>query len=122
MIAAFQEDWDIRFARSPRKALALLRKAPTALVCDWDSHADVWRALCSACVQRGISFHMLATMPSDDLFLSVAGAGAAGVLWKPFGAEQIIAAMDSARSLAGAAAIDADAADRAAGIQFRSRR
>jgi hypothetical protein len=102
MIAAFHENWAIRFAVSPGDAMALLRKAPTAaLVYDWDLHEGDWRELCSACVQCGIPFHLVANMPSDDLFLAVASAGGSGVLWKPLSADQVIAAIGSARSLAG---------------------
>jgi DNA-binding NarL/FixJ family response regulator len=100
MIAAFHENWAIRFAVSPGDAMALLRKAPTAaLVYDWDLHEGDWRELCSACVQCGIPFHLVANMPSDDLFLAVASAGGSGVLWKPLSADQVIAAIGSARSL-----------------------
>jgi len=120
MIAAFHENWNIRFAPSSADAMALLRKAPSAaLVYDWDSQEGDWRALCSACVQRGVPFCLVATLPSDDLFLAVAVAGGAGVLWKPFSAEQIVAALGSAQSLAGGAVDDAhdgqhDAAGRSA--------
>jgi hypothetical protein len=107
MIAAFHENWNIRFALSPCDAMALLRKAPSAaLVYDWDSHEAGWQEVCSACVQRGVHFHLVASTPSDDLFLAVAGAGGSGVLWKPLRAEQMIAAIDSARSLAGTAPDD----------------
>ena len=113
MIAAFHENWTIRFALSPGDAMALLRKAPSAaLVYDWESHEAGWRGLCSACVQRGVPFHLVANMPSDDLFLAVAGAGGSGVLWKPFRAEQMIAAIASTRSLAGMAPDDAHDAER----------
>lgn len=102
MITAFHENWTIRFALSPDAAMALLRKAPSAaLVCDWDSHAANWRGLCGVCVQCNVPFYLAATNPSDDLFLAVAAAGGSGVLWKPVSAERIVAAMDSARSLAG---------------------
>ena len=107
MIAAFHENWNIRFALSPCDAMALLRKAPSAaLVYDWDSHEAGWQEVCSACVQRGVHFHLVASTPSDDLFLAVAGAGGSGGLWKPLRAEQMIAAIDSARSLAGTAPDD----------------
>jgi len=97
MIAAFHENWTIRFALSPSDAMALLRKAPSvALVYDWDSHQADWRELCNACAQCGVSFLLAASTPSDDLFLAVAGAGGAGVLWKPFSAEQLIAALGDA--------------------------
>jgi hypothetical protein len=77
MIAALHENWTIRFAPSPGDAMALLRKAP--------------------------SVALVASMPTDDLFLAVAGAGGSGVLWKPLSAKQMLAAIDSARSLAGTA-------------------
>jgi len=100
MIAAFHENWGIRFAISSRDAMTLLRKAPiAALVYDWDSCGGEWHELCTACVQGGVPFHLVAGMPSDDLFLAVAGAGGSGVLWKPLRAEQVIAAISSARSL-----------------------
>ena len=107
MIAAFHEKWRIRFALSPRHAMVLLRKGPNvALVYDWDSHSGDWLEMCRACVQCGVPFHLVAEMPSDDLFLAVAGAGGSGVLWKPFNAEQVVAAIGSARSLAGTAPDD----------------
>ena len=57
MIAAFHENWNIRFALSPFDAMALLGKAPSAaLVYDWDSHEAGWQEVCSACVQRGVPF------------------------------------------------------------------
>ena len=118
MIAAFHENWNIRFALSPCDAMALLRKAPSAaLVYDWDSHEAGWQEVCSACVQRGVPFHLVASMPSDDLFLAVAGAGGSGVLWKPLRAEQVIAGISSARSLAGGAADDAHDEQRDAAVQ-----
>jgi hypothetical protein len=108
MMAALHEDWNIRFAHSPAGALEMLRKAPSAaLVCDWDSHAGDWRGLCNACVQCGTPFHLVAEMPSDDLFLAVAAAGGSGVLWKPLNAEQVTAAIGSARILARTAPDDA---------------
>ncbi len=101
MMAAFHENWAIRFALSPGDARALLRKAPSvALICDWDSHAGDWRELCNACVECRVPFHLAAEMPSDDLFLAVAGAGGSGVLWKPLNAKQVVAAVGSTRSLA----------------------
>jgi hypothetical protein len=104
MIAAFHENWTIRFALSPSDAMALLRKAPSiALVYDWDSYEGGWRELCDACAHCGVSFLLVASMPTDDLFLAVAGAGGSGVLWKPLSAKQMIAAIGSARSLAGTA-------------------
>ena len=104
MIAALHENWTIRFAPSPGDAMALLRKAPSvALVYDWDSHEGDWRELCDACARCGVSFLLIASMPTDDLFLAVAGAGGSGVLWKPLSAKQMLAAIDSARSLAGTA-------------------
>lgn len=116
MIAAFHENWNIRRALSPADATALLRKAPSAaLVYDWDSRKGDWRGLCSACVECGVPFHLLATTPSDDLFLAVAAAGGASVLWKPFSSEQIIAAISFASSLDRTAHNDArDAAGDAA--------
>jgi len=105
MMAAFHEHWDIRLALSSVHAMALLRKGPTvALVYDWDSGKGDWRVLCNACVECAVPFHLVATMPSDDLFLAVAVAGGSSVLWKPLGAQQMIAALDSARSLDGMAA------------------
>src|ERR1017187_1568258 len=81
MIAAFHENWTVRFALSPGDAMALLRKAPSvALVYDWDSHEGDWRELCDACVHCGVHFHLVASMPPDDLFLAVAGAGGSGGL------------------------------------------
>jgi DNA-binding response OmpR family regulator len=116
MMAAYHENWAIRFAVSPGDAMALLRKAPTAaLVCDWDLHEGDWRGLCSACVRCGVPFHLVANMPSDDLFLAVAGAGGSEVLWKPLSANRVIAAIHSARSLAGPVLDDAhDAAGQGA--------
>src|ERR1039458_10322288 len=94
--------------RSEAEGMALLRKAPSvALVYDWDSHEGDWRELCDACVHCGVHFHLVASMPPDDLFLAVAGAGGSGVLWKPLSAKQMLAAIDSARSLAGTAPHDA---------------
>jgi len=108
MMAAFHENWSIRFAPTPAAAIALLRKAPdAALVYYWDSHHGEWRELCSACVQCGVPFHLVADMPPDDLFLAVAGAGGAGVLWKPLNEERVIAALALARSLAATAPEDA---------------
>jgi len=105
MIAAFHENWTIRYALSPDDAMAFLRNAPSAaLICDWDSHTGDWRGLCRACVQCGVPFHLAATWPSDDLFLAVAVAGGSGVLWKPFNAGQIVSAIGSSGSLAGAPA------------------
>ena len=96
MIAAFQKNWDLRFALSAGDALALLRQAPqAALVCDWDSQPGDWRELCGACVRQGMPFHLIADMPPDDVFLAVAAAGGSSVLWKPFNADQVIAAMET---------------------------
>ncbi len=113
MIAAFHANWTIRFASSPGAAVALLRKYPSvALVYDWDSHQGDWRELCGACLLSGVSFHLLAGMPPDDLFLAVVGAGGSGVLCKPLSPEQLIATIDSARRLAAPHAAHPDAAAR----------
>jgi hypothetical protein len=98
MLAAFHRDWDIQFGATVAALMTLLRKAPTAaLVYDWDSGEGDWRLLCKDCAQYRVPFYLAATKPPDDLFLAVAGAGGSGVLWKPFSADQIIAAIDSAR-------------------------
>ena len=93
MIAAFHEDWTTRRALSPRDSMALLRKAPSvALVHDGDCHEGDWRELCDACAQCSVSFLLAASV-----------AGGSGALRKPFSANRIIAAIGSARSLAGTA-------------------
>ena len=100
MVAAFHEDWKIRLAPSPGNAIALLQKASSvALVYDWDSQRGDWRVLCRACVRYGVTFHLVATMPSDDLFLAVAAAGGSSVSWKPLSPEQMITALASGRIL-----------------------
>jgi hypothetical protein len=101
MMAALHENWNIRFAQSSGDAIARIRKAASvALIYDWDSHKSDWHAVCTACVQSGVPFYLVASSPSDDLFLAVAGAGGSGVLWKPLRAEQTVAAIVSVRSLA----------------------
>ena len=99
MMAAFHQDWKIRFPVSAGDAMAALRKAPcAAFFYDWDSREGDWRALCSASVERGVPFYLVASSPPDDLFLAVAAAGGSGVLWKPFNSRQIVEVLDSVRA------------------------
>jgi hypothetical protein len=95
-MAAFQANWAIHFALSLDAATALLRQGGfDALIYDLDSREYDWRTLCRSCVEHGVLFHLVATMPSDDLFLAVVGAGGSGVLWKPLTAERMMDAFDS---------------------------
>lgn len=120
MIAAFHENCEIHLVRSPEDAMAAVRSASSAaLAYDWDSSEGDWQGLCRACVQRGFPFYLVASNPSDDLFLAVACTGGSGVLWKPLSAEQTIEAFDSTRSLTRTApddpyGMDRDIAERSA--------
>lgn len=108
LIAAFHADCILRLAPSARAAIALLRKGRTAAVFfDWDSRESGWRDLCGACVECGVPFHLAAETPSDALFLAVACAGGASVLWKPLRARQVIAAMESTRAITAGSREDA---------------
>jgi hypothetical protein len=99
MIAAFHEDWMIRFAQSPHDAMARLGNGEsTVLIYDWDHYPAAWREVCTACSRNSVPFYLVATMPPDDLFLAVAGAGGSGVLWKPLTTEQMTAAIGGRRS------------------------
>lgn len=98
MIAGFHEDWTVRFVQSPREAIARLRKDPcAALIYDWDYYPGAWREACAACTRYDVPFYLMAQMPSDDLFLAVAVAGGAGVMWKPLSTAQMTAAIGSRR-------------------------
>lgn len=100
-MAALHEEWHLLFAPSLKDALKLLRNgAVDVLVYDYNSGEGDWRKLCSDCVQRGISFQLVANVPSDALFLSAIISGGLGVLWKPLSSEKMISAVQLARSLA----------------------
>ena len=97
MMAGFREKFHLCVVPSPAHALALLRKtAIAAVVHDWDAHPN-WRELCGACVARDVPFCLAANAPTDDLFLAVAAAGGACVLWKPLDSDAIVTAVHSFR-------------------------
>ena len=115
MIAAFHENWTIRLALSADDAMALLRKAHSAAVIyDWDSDRNGWRRVCGASVERGMPFYLTAEAPPDDLFLAVACAGGASVLWKPLRAEEVIAVVRAAGNIAADATAPGDTQSAAA--------
>lgn len=98
--ASLHQDWNIRFVQSRASAISLLRSASIEiLLYDWDLADGDWRELCSACLRCGAAFQLVTSMPTDDLFLAVAGAGGSDVLRKPFTAEQLISSVRFARSL-----------------------
>jgi hypothetical protein len=100
LIASLNEHWQLVLVSSPEEARRLLPGlAVDILVYDYGSGEGEWRKLCGACVDCGIIFQLVASAPSDDLFLQVIAAGGLGVLWKPVTSEKLISAMHLARCL-----------------------
>lgn len=98
MIAAFRENWTIRFAQSHQEAVARVESGAHALMIhDWDHFPNAWREVCAACARNTVPFYLVATAPPDDLFLAVAVAGGTDVWWKPLTTERMIEAIRGAR-------------------------
>src|SRR5579863_4771381 len=82
--AALHKGWHLLLAFSPEDARKLLRSfAVDILVYDYDSGGGDWRKLCRECCDCGVGFQLVASVPSDDLFLEAIAAGGLGVLRKP---------------------------------------